>query len=246
MIPSPHHSARGSRPVRLVIVHTAEGSRTVESLGGWFQRPATKASSHAGIDDHRVETYVPFDRAAWTTRSANGISDNVELCGFAKWSHDEWLTHARMLEMCAAWIRERCQARGIPIRKLTPDQVAAGAAGVCGHADWTIGMRDGTHTDPGSGFPWDHVMALASGVPLGPASLTRLKEGDVGAAVLAWQRWLVSRGAKIDLRPQRYGPQTVAATRAFQSRAGITGPDADGTRVGPRTLGAAWDAGFRG
>lgn len=41
-------------------------------------------------------------------------------------------------------------------------------------------------------------------------------------------------------------PQTVAATKTFQARAGITGPDADGTNVGPRTLAAAWAAGYRG
>jgi N-acetylmuramoyl-L-alanine amidase CwlA len=91
VIPSPFHSARGTKPVRLVVVHTAEGSRTVESLGSWFQRSTTKASSHAGIDDQRIETYVPYHRAAWTVRSGNAISDNVELCGFAKWSRDEWM-----------------------------------------------------------------------------------------------------------------------------------------------------------
>lgn len=248
MIPSPHHSARRGGPVRLVVLHTAEGSRTVESLGGWFQRPATRASSHAGIDDQRTELYVPYDRAAWTLRTGNSISDNVELCGFAKWTREQWLgQHARMLELCAAWIRERCQARRIPIRKLSPEQVAAGQAGVCGHYDWTVGMLDGSHTDPGPGFPWDHVIALAGGVPLGPASLPRLAEGDTGDHVLAWQSWLNRYlPASIDLRPRRYGPQTITATRAFQQRAGVTGSDADGRNVGPRTLAAAWDAGFRG
>jgi hypothetical protein len=149
VIPSPFHSARGSKPVRLVIVHSAEGARTVESLGRWFQRPATKASSHAGIDDTRIEQYVRYDRAAWTTRAPNAISDNVELCGFAKWTRDEWLAHPHMLQLCAQWISDRCIARTIPIRKLTPVEVAAGKAGVCGHVDWTVGMRDGTHQDPG-------------------------------------------------------------------------------------------------
>jgi N-acetyl-anhydromuramyl-L-alanine amidase AmpD len=29
---------------------------------------------------------------------------------------------------------------------------------VIGHIDWTVGMQDGTHTDPGTGFPWDLVL----------------------------------------------------------------------------------------
>ncbi|MDQ3577545.1 MAG: hypothetical protein M3443_08070, partial [Actinomycetota bacterium] len=53
---------------------------------------------------------------------------------------------------------ERCRARDIPLVKLSPADVKAGKAGVCGHIDWTLGMKDGSHTDPGGNFPWDHVM----------------------------------------------------------------------------------------
>ncbi|MCK2242136.1 MULTISPECIES: N-acetylmuramoyl-L-alanine amidase [unclassified Crossiella] len=160
MIASPHHSGRGGARVRLVVVHTAEGARTVEALGRFFQGK-TQASSHVGIDDHRIEQYVPYDRAAWTLRSGNPVSDNAELCGFARWDRAEWLRHPRMLDLTAAWIWQRCSARGIPIRKLTPAQVAAGESGVCGHHDWTEGMKEGSHWDPGPHFPWDLVMAKA-------------------------------------------------------------------------------------
>jgi hypothetical protein len=178
VILSPFSSARGSAPVRLVVVHTAEGARTVESLGAWFQKATTQASSHAGIDDNRIETFVDYRRAAWTVRSGNTISDNVELCGFAAWSRNEWLNnHPTMLRLTAQWIRERCLARGIPIRKLTPAEVAAGKAGVIGHVDWTQGMKDGSHTDPGPGFPWDHVIALAAGTETATTT-TPLPEGD--------------------------------------------------------------------
>jgi hypothetical protein len=179
VILSPFSSARGSAPVRLVVVHTAEGARTVESLGAWFQRSSTQASSHAGIDDCRIETYVEYARAAWTVRNGNPISDNVELCGFAAWSREEWLNnHPNMLKLTAQWIRERCLARGIPIKKLTPAEVAAGKAGVIGHVDWTLGMKDGSHTDPGPGFPWDHVIQLAAGTSSAAATTASLPEGD--------------------------------------------------------------------
>jgi N-acetyl-anhydromuramyl-L-alanine amidase AmpD len=248
VIPSPFHSARGSKPVRLVIVHSAEGSRTVESLGQWFQRAGTKASSHAGIDDTRIEQYVRYDRAAWTTRSANAISDNVELCGFAKWTRDEWLAHPRMLELCAQWISDRCIARTIPIRKLTPVEVAAGKAGVCGHVDWTVGMRDGTHQDPGPGFPWDHVIELAAGGRPAPAptSSTYCAYGDRSDQVMTLQRFMTSHFASYNpYRPTGfYGEATRDGVREFQKRTGITGPDADGSVVGPRTLGKLREYGF--
>jgi hypothetical protein len=166
MIKSPNHSARSGKPVRLLIVHTAEGARTVASLGGYFANAANEVSSHAGIDDQRIETYVAYDRAAWTCRGANDISDNVELCGFARWTRSEWLNdHPNMLSLAAQWLRERAAARGIPLRKLTPQQVAQGQSGVIAHVDWTIGMKDGTHTDCGGGFPWDVVMAAATSPP---------------------------------------------------------------------------------
>lgn len=164
MITSPNRSRRtGTKPVSLVVIHTAEGARTTAALGAYFAKTSVQASSHAGIDDTGIETFVPYSEAAWTLRSGNSISDNVELCGFAAWTRTQWLNeHRRMVELTAQWIRERCLARNIPIRKLTPQQVAAGQAGVIGHYDWTIGMRDGTHVDPGPGFPWDVVIELAS------------------------------------------------------------------------------------
>lgn len=162
-------SARGSRPVSLIVVHTAEGARTAESLGAYFYRPDIQASSHVGIDASKILQYVPYDRAAWTVRSGNPISDNAELCGFAAWTRDEWLNnHRNMLDLTAQWITARAQARRIPLTKLTPVQVAQNAWGIIGHADWTYGMHDGTHTDPGVTFPWDYVMSKVGGTPPPP------------------------------------------------------------------------------
>lgn len=165
-------SPRGSRAVSLVTVHTAEGARTAANLGAYFFRPDIQASSHVGIDGGNTLQYVSYDRAAWTLRSGNPISDNAELCAFARWTRDQWMstgvvdgvTNPRaILDRTAAWIRSRCLARGIPIRKIGPADVAAGRSGVIGHWDWTVGAKDGTHTDPGSNFPWDYVISKAQG-----------------------------------------------------------------------------------
>jgi len=50
-IPSPSFSSRLGAVPRLIVLHTAEGARTIESLGDYFANPATKASSHVGADD---------------------------------------------------------------------------------------------------------------------------------------------------------------------------------------------------
>lgn len=172
MILSPNRSSRGSARVRLVVIHSAEGARDRTALGKYFQGNVN-ASSHVGIDAGGVEQYVPYDEMAWTLLNGNPVSDNAELCAFARWTREQWLSEGtvdgvvnprRMLDNAAAWIRERCQARGVPIRKLTPAQVDEGLGGVIGHADWTYSnVGQGDHTDPGVNFPWDYVMARAAG-----------------------------------------------------------------------------------
>lgn len=247
MIPSPFHSSRGGKTVRLLVIHTSEGARTVEALGAWFQRPATKASSHAGVDDWRIETYVPYDQAAWTTRSANSISDNLEVCGWAKWTRAEWLTHDRMLDLTAQWIKERCAARNIPLRKLTAEEVKAGYSGVIGHVDWTRGMNDGTHTDPGPNFPWDVVLTRAGATPdPGAPSGTYCRMRDRGERVMKLQQFMTSMFHSYNMyRPTGfYGLATRDGVAEFQKRTDITGSDADGTIVGPRTLAKLAEFGF--
>lgn len=161
-----HSSDRDGRTVLWVTVHTAEGIRKASDLVAFFNR-STTSSCHAVADDKAlIDNLVPYDRAAWTLRAGNARSDNLELCGFASWTHDEWMTeHRGMLDHAAAWIRARCLARHIPIHKIGPADVRAGRAGVIGHADYTTGTGDGSHWDPGPGFPWAYVIAKANADP---------------------------------------------------------------------------------
>lgn len=153
--------SRNGRKVRLVAVHTTEGG-TVESIQNYFLT-ARKGSSHALADDVKMkDNLISYDRAAWTLRSGNAISDNLELCGYASWTRTQWINeHPNLLLFASQWVADRCKARNIPCIKLSPADVAAGKSGVIGHVDWTKGMNDGTHWDPGPGFPWDIVIANA-------------------------------------------------------------------------------------
>jgi N-acetyl-anhydromuramyl-L-alanine amidase AmpD len=250
VIESPHHSSRGGQKVRLVVLHTAEGALTTTSLGRYFARPNTQASSHVGIDDHSIVQYVHYDRAAWTLRSGNKISDNAELCGFARWTRNQWIAdHHPMLELAARWIRERCNARDIPIRKLNVKQIRDGKAGVIGHVDWTLAMNDGTHSDPGVSFPWDVVIALASGdLPDPTPRLPVLRYGDRSEAVRRLQEFLTRVfPTYATFQPTGfYGDQTKAAVREFQRRAGVHGSPLNGEIVGPATNYELAKHGYRG
>jgi hypothetical protein len=161
-IGSPNYSSRGSG-VRLVVLHTAEGARTYQSLGSFFANPSSGVSSHTGIDDTPgvIGEYVRRADKAWTQANANPYSVATELCAFAAWSPAEWANHPAMLSNCAQWVAEECAHFGIPLRRLTAAQAQGGAAGVCQHVD--LGAAGGNHWDCGPGFPMDQVMAMAAG-----------------------------------------------------------------------------------
>jgi hypothetical protein len=178
-IPSPNYSSRGGSGVRLIVIHTAEGARTIESLGGYFQGNVS-ASSHTGADDkpNTIGEYVSRGNKAWTQGNANPYSVSIELCGFASWSESEWRdNHPTMLRNCAAWIAEEAAHYGIPLKALTESEAQGGGRGVCQHAD--LGASGGGHWDCGSGFPMDYVLDLARG---GTADIPPTEEEQVAIA----------------------------------------------------------------
>lgn len=160
-IPSPNYSSRGGKGVRLIVIHTTQGARTIEELGNYFANPSVDASSHVGIDDNAgvIGEYVRRPDKAWTAANANPVAIQGELCAFAEWSADEWHRHGNMLDNCARWIAEEADYFDIPITRLSPSQAQGGGRGVCQHDD--LGDWGGGHWDCGGGFPMDHVLDLA-------------------------------------------------------------------------------------
>src|SRR5215472_12168199 len=133
-IASPNYSSRGGAAVRLIVVHTAEGATTYESLGNFFASSSAGVSSHVGIDDKRgkIGEYVTRGNKAWTQANANPVAVAAELCGFASWSTSTWQnSHQNMLLNCADWIREEASKFGLPITKLTASQAQGSGRGVC-------------------------------------------------------------------------------------------------------------------
>jgi N-acetylmuramoyl-L-alanine amidase len=162
-IPSPNYSSRGGAQTRIIVVHTAEGARTIEELGNFFASTSSGVSSHTGADDksNTIGEYVKRPNKAWAAMNANPVAVQIELCAFAKWSLAEWNKHPNMLENCAKWIAEEAAYFNIPITKLSPSQAQGSGRGVCQHAD--LGSWGGGHWDCGSGFPMDRVLDMARG-----------------------------------------------------------------------------------
>jgi hypothetical protein len=248
-IPSPNYSTRGGTAVTRIVLHTAEGALTYQSLGSFFANPASGVSSHVGIDDTpgTVGEYVRRDYKAWTAADANPWCVQAELCAFAAWDTAEWDQHPRMLQNTAAWIAEEAARFAIPIVGLVGAQAQNRALlGVCQHVD--LGSMGGGHWDCGPGFPMDQVLAMAGGTAPAPTPTpppatgvappfpgTLLVNVTSGHGTAQWQTQMVARGWTIAV-DDVYGGQSEHVARQFQTEKGLT---VDGI-VGPETWDAAW------
>lgn len=170
------NSRNGKRAIWIAI-HTAEGSRTKESLFSYFDS-SQAGSSHAGIDAGGIGVWLSDTVAAWTMLGGNPYAIQAELCGFARWTRAQWLSEAdqdgcksprQMLRNTSRWIADVAKRTGIQVRRLTDAQIRGRSeTGVLGHGDYSRATGDGDHTDPGPNFPWDVVLADALAI-LNPA-----------------------------------------------------------------------------
>ena len=163
----PSSSRNGAR-VLWITLHTAEGSRTKESLYAYFNGNQN-ASSHVGIDGYGISpVWVPRERAAWTLLNGNPVSMNAELCGFARWTRAQWLSTGwvdgcwnprQMVRNAAAWALQECRAFGIGPVYIGTSGVRNCARGIIDHDDYSKGTGNGDHWDIGENFPWDVFFA---------------------------------------------------------------------------------------
>jgi N-acetyl-anhydromuramyl-L-alanine amidase AmpD len=247
-IPSPNYSSRGGAGVRLIVLHTAEGATTIESLGNFFASSSAGVSSHAGADDkaNTIGEYVKRGNKAWTQAEANPVAVSIEACGFASWSTSTWQgQHGNMLNNIAAWIAEEAKHFGIPIVKLSSSQAQGGGKGVCQHRD--LGSWGGNHSDCGNGFPMDDVLAKAGGTKVDtpppssgkapPFPGTNLEDETHGHGTREWQQKMSERGWSLDVDDIYDGESSRVCTQ-FQQEKGL---GVDGI-VGPETWEATWTA----
>jgi hypothetical protein len=213
-IGSPNWSYRDAAGCRMIVLHTAEGARTKEDLGAFFQGDVG-ASSHVGIDDEAgvIAEYVEREDKAWTQANFNPACVSVELCAFAEWSAAEWAKHPNMLANAASWVAEEAAAFGIPLTRLSAAEAQGGSAGVCMHVD--LGSGGGGHWDCGPAFPLDDVIEMAKGgSPAAPAP--ELSKGGDDMFIRSSDgrvRWAIYDGKKTYWRMIPVGAEQNVADR---------------------------------
>jgi len=147
-------SSRNGLKPRLIVLHDTEGAnvpgiRDLESLGAYFDKPSTQASSHVGVDaEGNAALFVADGAKAWTQSSYNSISLSVEQIGFA--SQVAW--PEAQLRKTAQYIAYWSKKHDIPI-------ISSTVHGVCQHS--ALGAAGGGHADCGPNYPFDRVLSLA-------------------------------------------------------------------------------------
>ena len=179
------------RPVRAIVVHTAEtpeDTGRARAVARYFAGlpSSRKASAHACVDDDEIVACVDEEGTAFAAPGLNTDGLQVELIGRAGQGTAGWADDysVAVLERAAQLVADWCRRHDIPVVKLEPDDLTdPQRRGICGHVDVTKAFRKSTHTDPGPAFPWDpfldRVRALVAPATatdqtpiLGPALIT--------------------------------------------------------------------------
>jgi N-acetyl-anhydromuramyl-L-alanine amidase AmpD len=162
---------------RLIVVHTTECREVTgaaPAVASFFSKPRFDAhgnrlwgSSHLVIDANTIIECVKPEHEAYGAKGgdANATGYHVELCGFAAQTSEDWQDAYSRGELALAARAASCVAAhfGIPALRLTPEEIATGASGFCGHRDITAAYHvAGGHSDPGPAFPWDAFLSAVT------------------------------------------------------------------------------------
>lgn len=172
----PKSYSRGrSRPIQYIVVHITvgpEGPNSAENGVAYDKVRTDGTSTHVFVDSNTVAREVPDGDRAHTARyHGNEIGLQMEICGYiqtaAQWAD---ATSQATLRLAARMAAEWCRLHGIPVRRLSVNEVRAAyynssgsrPKGFCGHIDVTQAYPEdnGSHTDPGAEFPWTQFLQM--------------------------------------------------------------------------------------
>jgi len=162
-----HYTAANRTKIDLVVIHTAEcfeGPHSAQAVAAYFSGPdAPQASAHYVVDADHVFQCVREQDIAWHAPGGNTQGIGIEHAGYARQTRAEWGDgySERELVNSADLVGQICLRYGIPMVRLSPEEIRAGKRGLCGHVDVTDAFSGGMgHTDPGISFPWPMYLAL--------------------------------------------------------------------------------------
>ena len=111
-----------------------------------------------------IDQSVKLSDTAWAVGDydLNQRSVSIELAGEASQTPVQWADFYSKAELtqAAKLTAQLCKELSIPVRKVSPNDIARGISGIAGHLDVTLAKKIyGGHWDPGKNFPWNHFIA---------------------------------------------------------------------------------------
>lgn len=190
------------------------------SYGSWR---TDGISSHFYADDDSVTQSLDTADKAGHAGSGQGNENAIcfEIRGANGWTRQQWLERVawgKVAEVAAYVIRAHWPDGSFQNRRATVAEMRANPKikAHYGHDDMRRAWGGTTHTDPGPGFPWDHLIAKV-GEALGQTQGGNdmyCRYGDKGSLnVETLQRRLVRLGHQVGV-DRSYGDQTAAALKA--------------------------------
>lgn len=178
--------SRNGHAVTNFLLHTQEGDGSAESLAAYLNDPNHGASYHYTLRDAIVCDVVDTDLASWSVGDANAFTINLCFAGsYASWSRAEWLTRRNDIRI-AAWLAVQDANKYDFSREVIKPPYGVEREGISDHRYVTDVIGWGTHTDVGSGFPWDvFAQDVAEFVGTPTEEDTMPNAEDIAAAVWA-------------------------------------------------------------
>lgn len=171
-IQAKNFTAATARLVTLVVLHTDEANErpdNAENVARFFAGqpkvpPAkTGSSAHYCCDNNSIVSCVDETDVAWGAPHVNHNGVHIEQSGDASQRAAGWadeFSQTMIKTQVAPLVADVCKRHGLPVKHLTNDELRRGAKGIIGHVQAST-VFGGTHTDPGSDYPWPLLISKA-------------------------------------------------------------------------------------
>lgn len=147
---------------KYVVIHNTSNDATAEGEAAYAKVRTDGTSSHYYCDSDSILQSLNTDWCAGHVGSFEGNTYGIayEITGVNAWTRETWLANVAWRKL-AKQIAVDCREFGIPPRLLSIAEMRGGVAkGVVTHDMCRIAWGGTTHTDPGPGFPMDHLLAM--------------------------------------------------------------------------------------
>lgn len=148
-----------------MVGRSASAAGMARNTAQYFQSASSGGSAHYIVDAGKDEQHCVRDNTIAWHAPPNSFSIGIEICAESTYSSVDWESDDvwPAVVLAAQRAAELCHRLGVPVARVTADDLKRGKRGICSHKDVADAWKQSDHWDPGTGFPWDKFMELCQG-----------------------------------------------------------------------------------